>query len=596
DSATRQWFVVRSTGEGAAARVSTGISAPTSTVWFDLDADGDGLTDLGYRDGNNGNRLRYLLHAGPAAPADLATVFVDGFGVRQNPTYVSIARSNHTRLNDAAFPAVDLQGPLYVVSEFSATDGNGGTYRNRLQYSGAQLHLQGRGFQGFATQRIEDTRTGLVTLDTVSRAFPYTGMHLQRDVFQANGSTPVRQWQAVLGLQAMGPAGSEQRAFPFVASTSDKRFEHGGALNGTLVTEAAATFAYGDGYGNPTQVQMTTWDRDPYSPHLNSAWRSTLSLGYANDPSGNWCLGLPASRTTTSTAPDQLAVTQTTTYGTDPAACRITQQVVEPNSPTLKVVTWFGFDGCGNLNSVRTVGANPNGTAMPARTASFNYGSRCQLPESATNAAAETTTYAWSYDFGVATGTTDPNGLSTTWTHDEFGRRISETASDGTSRTWTFQSCGTTGCWDTGGNLRFLVYDRNYAVDGTLVRERRAYYDGYERPRLDVYYGALGTWLHRTYDYDAAGRMVRESRPYASAPNGYTGRTFDPLGRMLSERDFDSSGATVRNTSLAYAGRTATLTDSLGHARSSIVDVAGKLRRVTDPSPGGITRYDYDSL
>ena len=73
DAATRQWFVVRSTGEGAAAPVSTGVSAPAATVWFNLDADGDGLADLGYRDGNNGNRLRYLLHAGPAAPADLAT-------------------------------------------------------------------------------------------------------------------------------------------------------------------------------------------------------------------------------------------------------------------------------------------------------------------------------------------------------------------------------------------------------------------------------------------------------------------------------------------------------------------------------------------
>ena len=131
----------------------------------------------------------------------------------------------------------------------------------------------------------------------------------------------------------MGTAGSEQRVFPFIASTSEKQFEHGGALNGTLVTEASTTYSYGDGYGNPTQVQTTTWDRDPYSPYLNSAWRSTINLGYANDVSGNWCLGLPVSHSTTSAAPEQVAVTQTTTYATDPVACRITQQVVEPNIP-----------------------------------------------------------------------------------------------------------------------------------------------------------------------------------------------------------------------------------------------------------------------
>ena len=594
DAATRQWFVVRSTGEGAAAPVSTGISAPASTVWFNLDADGDGLADLGYRDGNNGNRLRYQLHAGPAAAADLATTFVDGFGVRQSPSYVSIARSNHTRLNDAVYPMADFQGPLYVVSEFSATDGTGGTYRNRLQYAGAQLHLQGRGFQGFATQRIEDTRTGLVTLDSVSRAFPHTGMHVQRHVFQANGTTPVSQWQAALGQQALGTAGSEQRAFPFVASTSTRQFEHGGMLNGTLVTEASTTFTYADGYGNPTQVQTTTWDRDPYSPYLNGAWRSTLSLGYANDASGNWCLGVPLSRTTTNTAPGQLAVTQTTTYATDPAACRITQQVVEPDIPASKVVTSFGFDGCGNLNSVRTVGSNPNGAAMPARTASFDYGSRCQMPESATNAAAETTTYEWRYEFGVPARVTDSNGLSTTWSLDEFGRRVSETASDGTRRTWSFQSCGTTGCWSA-GELRFLTYERNYAADGTLIREQHSYFDGYERPRAREYHGALGAWLHQTFEYDAAGRRVRESRPYASVSNGHTIRTFDPLGRPLSERDHDAGGAIVRNSSLAYAGRTTTLTDTLGRSRSRIVDVAGNLRRAIDPAPGGTIRYDYDS-
>jgi len=71
DAATRQWFVVRSTDTGAAAPVSTGVSAPAATVWFNLDADGDGLSDLGYRDGNNGNRLRYLFHAAPAAPAEV---------------------------------------------------------------------------------------------------------------------------------------------------------------------------------------------------------------------------------------------------------------------------------------------------------------------------------------------------------------------------------------------------------------------------------------------------------------------------------------------------------------------------------------------
>jgi RHS repeat-associated protein len=372
------------------------------------------------------------------------------------------------------------------------------------------------------------------------------------------------------------------------------QFEHAGALNGALVTEAATTYSYGDGYGNPTRVQVTTWDRDPYSPYLNSAWLSTINLGYANDASGNWCLGLPVSQSSTSAAPEQPAVSQTTSYATDPVACRITQQIVEPGIPALKVTTSFGFDGCGNLNSVRTVGSHPKGAAMTARTATFDYGIRCQLLESGTNAAAETTTYAWDYDFGVATRITDPNGLSTSWSHDEFGRRIGETAKDGTRQSWTFQSCGTTGCWP--GELFFVVFNRKYAADGTLIREDHSYYDSYERLRQHDYHGALGAWLHRARNYDAAGRTVQETRPYASVHNGQTNRSFDSLGRVVSERDYDGGGAIVRTSSVVYAGRTSTITDALGRPRSSLIDVAGNLRRVTDPSPGGTTRYDYDSL
>ena len=46
---------------------------------------------------------------------------------------------------------------------------------------------------------------------------------------------------------------------PLRRVTSEQQFELGGTLNGTLVTEASTTtFTYGDGYGNPTQVQTLT--------------------------------------------------------------------------------------------------------------------------------------------------------------------------------------------------------------------------------------------------------------------------------------------------------------------------------------------------
>jgi RHS repeat-associated protein len=595
DAASKQWYVVASTGHGAAAPVSTGIKAPASTAWFVLDADGDGLTDIGYRDGNNGNRLKYHLHAGPAAPPDLATRFTDGFGMQQAPTYVSIARSHHTRSQDATFPEADFQAPLYVVNQFAATDGTGGTYQNKFHYYGARIHLQGRGFEGFLSQRIEDSRNGLVTLDYAHRQFPYTGMHIQRSVYQPGGFTRLRDWRATVGSHVSGGTGFEQRRFPFIASALQQQYEAGGPLNGSLVTESSTTYVYGDGYGNLTQAYRTTTDKDPYSPYFNVSWMTSLSNKYSNDVSANWCLGLLASTTKTSTISAQVTTQRTTAYASDPIACRTTQQTIEPANPTLRVVSTLSYDGCGNLSTLRVIGSTSTGSAMPARTTTFGYGNRCQLLESATNAMGHTTSYLNNHDFGLPTRATDPNGLTTSWQHDEFGRRTLETRPDQTRTAWAYESCATGPCWGV-NDLRFLVYETRLGTDGSQVRQRQLFYDGFERLRYREYHRALGTWTNEVFAYDAFGRLTTEYRPYSSAGNGYTTRAYDVLDRVTAQRDYDGGGALRRSTVIGYSGRTVNVTDPLGRTRSRVFDVAGHLRRLVDPAPGGTTHYDYDAV
>ena len=595
DAASTSWFVVPSTGSGAGTPTPTGIPAPNSTKWYVYDANGDGLDDLGLRDGNAGNRLRYRLHSAPAVPPDLAVSFSDGFGVNQSPTYVSIARSHHARAADAVFPEADFQVPLYVVSQFSAADGTGGTYRNEFQYFGARLHQQGRGFEGFQAQRIYDTRTGLVTYDYVQRSFPYTGMHTQRSVFQGDGSTLVSQWTAAVATQISGGVAAEQRVFPYVASRSEQRYELAGPLNGTLITDTRHSYVYGDGYGSPTQVQTSITDKDPSSPFFNSAWQSTTTLGYSNDASVNWCLGLPNRRVTTTTVPGQPAQTRTAAYAIDTFSCRATQQVLEPDTPALRVATSYGFDGCGNLDAIRVTGSNPNGSAMPVRTTTLAYGARCQMPESVTNALGETTSYAYRWDLGVPTRATDANGHVKSWGYDEFGRRTLEMRPDGTRSTWTYDSCAVGPCWGA-NDLRFAVYESRLGADGALVNRYESLYDGLERTRAVGYYRAPGTWTVVAYGYDANGRLTSETRPYSSVRTGQTTRSYDPLGRLTAQRLFDASGALVESRTIAHAGRTMSRVDALGRVRTSVTDVVGQTRLVMDPAPGGTTRFDYDAL
>jgi RHS repeat-associated protein len=592
DHSSKQWHVVASTGEGAAAPVNTGVSAPDGTVWFALDADADGLLDLGLRDDVKGGRLRYHPRAQAAGWPDLAAGFTDAFGMSHAPVYAAAARGAHLPDADAAFPEADYQGALPVVTDVTSSDGTGRTYRNQYQYFGARMHLQGRGFLGFRAQRIVDGRSGLVTIDTVQRSFPYTGQHVQRAVFQPGGAVPVSDWSATLASRSSGP-GFEARAFPYVASTIDKRYELGGALNGVLTSEASSAYTL-DAYGNPTQVLSTVTDRDPQSPFAGTSWQSNASYTYVND-TANWCLGLPATSAVTTTAPGQAPATRSASFSSDSVSCRVTQQVVEPANPALRVTSSYGFDACGNLSSLSVVGARPDGGAMPARTTRFDYGARCQLPETVTDALGNATAYQYRYDFGVVTRATDPNGIATTWAWDEFGRRAQESRADGTRTTWTYTSCPTGACWGV-DDLRFFVGQTEIAADGSEISQRHRHYDGYERLRFDNSHRALGTWTVRVYEYDGMGRLKAYAKPFSSVYQGIGYRWYDALGRLTGASEHDANQGYVRSTTLGYAGRTVTVTDSLGRTGSQVIDLTGKLRRVTDPSPGGTTRYDYDSL
>jgi RHS repeat-associated protein len=595
-SLDNQWYVMRSTGEGIAAATSVGLAAPTSTAWFAFDQNGDGLVDLAFRDGNNGNALKYHLHAGASQSGDLATNFTDAFGIAQSPTYVSIARNNYSKYSDATFPEVDYQGSLYVVDQFTASTGAGDTYQNQFWYYGARIHQQGRGFLGFYAQRTYDPRTTLNVYDYVYRSFPGTGLQYQRLVRQSDGpATPVSDTIGTVSSQVTGGStGVETRYFPFISNVTTSRYELGGALNGSLIAQSSTTYAYADGYGNTTQINSSQTDKDPNSPFFNLTWTNTLNATFEND-AGNSCFGLLKTAAVQSVVPGQATAQRSSSYVVDGAKCRATQRVTEPSIPALKVTTNLGFDTCGNVNSLQVTGANPDGTAMSPRVTTMNYGSRCQLPESVNNALNQTTALAYRYDFGIPIQTTDPNGLTARWQYDDFGRKTTENRPDQTSTTWTFTACTSPPCWGV-SDLRFLVDERPKDVNGQDIMLRSRFYDGVDRLRYDENNRVLGTWTNEVFVYDSLGRLATQHRPYSSASNGWETKTYDALNRVTAIRLYQPSGTLDRTTTVAYAGGKTTVTDPLNHSRSQVRDVYGFLRRSIDPSPGGTSSFNYDAF
>jgi RHS repeat-associated protein len=625
------WYVVRSPG-GTNTPSSTpiNISAPTSTAWFVWDRDGDGLADLGEVNlANNANTITYYPHNAAALMPDAVSSFTDGFGMNQSVAYVPISQSNYTKCTGGSsgcaasgFPEQDFQGPLYVVSQVTASDGTGSSFTSGFWYYGATLNLQGRGLDGFYARRVQDSRTGIYSYGFFNRAFPYTGFNSQRiastsanyisgslscatattHCLGSSNSTPARQDIAGLG-------GAEGRVFPYVQTVSATQFEYGGALDGVATANISQTFTYGDGFGNPTEIDSTVTDTDPGSPFFNLSSQTWISNTYLNDASTSaWCLGLPTGGTVKSSRDGQTP--QTRTYSTVPdtthSLCRIQQSVLEPSTPALTTTQTALYDACGNVSEIDVVGHNADGSVMPTRTTKYDYNhftSRCQLPEQVTDSLNEVATLAYNYSFGVPSESKDPNGATTDWFYDDFGQVAKIRRPDNTSTTVDRKYCVSASCWGF-ADLRFLVIRNEYDANGVNYFTQDKFFDGYLRSRFDESNRAFGTWTtNAVRSYDSLGRLVSKSLPFSSGSNGTWSLNYDLLNRVKSAQLFQPGTTTPDRTySRDYAGRKVTVTDPLTNTTQYIYDVAQSLRRVIEPlpgshtTPGKTTSYDFDDF
>jgi RHS repeat-associated protein len=593
------WHVQRSTGSGLAPPLSLGIVQPSSgstytKTFYVVDQNADGQPDLGVIDANAGHAISYHPHAGTNAPPDLARSFTDGLGMVVSFTYAATTGSNSCYGRDSgppAFPSSAFVLPTYVACTLTASNGIGGTYQVTHSYHNSNVHLQGRGWLGFERHYSIDNRNGIVEMESYAQSFPYIGMPTYRLARQADWTTKIREIAHTPASVALG-SGWEARSFPYVSESVEDAFEVGGSLNGQVISRVTTTKNV-DNFGNPSVVTVSVTDRSTSSPWNGETFTTRTESAITNDIS-NWCLGQPTQTSVTSTLPDGTSQTRTTAMSVDYTYCRATQVVIEPASSTLRTTTSYGFDACGNVNSVSTVGRNPNGTDMPARTTTANYGARCQFPESTRNALNQTTQRTFRYDLGLVSSETDPNGLTTSWLYDGYGRRTQERRADSTRTTWNFWFCDASNNYCGVADLRWAMTQSELDTAGSVITQKLLFHDGFNRIRYDERWNLAGGLTYFTTVYDALGRKSVEYVPVSTGGWHYHGFSYDLLNRPTADRLYTAGGALDRQSIVAYDGRKSTLTDPKGNVTTRYTDVRGSLRRVVDPAPGGTTSYTWD--
>ena len=522
------------------------------------DFDGDGKGDF-VIDTTSAGWYTYLSkNAGEPSP-DLITTATDGLGAKTQISYKPLTDSTvYSKGSGAVYPEIDIQAPQYVVSNYAMSDGIGGMYQMNYQYTGARAHLLGRGSLGFKSMTVTDSRTGISTTSNYRQDYPFTGSAESTETRLSN-NTLIKRTSAAYVSRVLG-AGSAARQFVYADNSIEETFE----LDGSPVTTVSTTSQYDD-YGNPTQLVVDS----------NDGYVKTTLNTYINDTT-KWFLGRLTKATVTSQTPVQGAQTRTSSFAYDAATGLLSQEVIEPGNPAFELTTEYDYDGFGNKTS-----ATISGAGITPRTTTTTYDTlHHTFPKSVTNAAGHTENRSYWSAFGKRVSLTGPNGLTTTWHYDGFGRLKWETRADGTVTGKHYVNCSSDCPFDS---PFYVITTSSGSPTSTM------YFDKVGREIMAVHQGFNGVGIYKKTEYDNLGRVLRTSRNYYPGETIYwTNYTYDVLGRVLSEINPDNS-----RTDIQYSGLTTTTINDKNQSSIKTKDSQGQLIVSTDDA-NSTTAYDYD--
>ena len=605
-----QWVALESTGSGFVQKpiLSNAYGGWTSSANAKLirpaDLDGDGRRDLLLGPDTSGNW--YVVRQTGAVADQLV-----GIKSGQIDTGITYARKHFGLFSVGSnFPTLPLTAPLDVVVAVSTSDGIGGAYTQTYGYDDAKASVHGRGFLGFRTMTRTDSRNGVITKTYHSQSYPYTGMVTKIEQRDAQNRL-LHKTVNTLAAMELDNAGSRtcntncqtsnqnsRRHFPYIASSVETAYNlASGALETTVQTDTRY-----DNHGNVKQMTVTT-----KGPLQTNAWVKTTVNTYQDDPA-NWLLGRLSRAEVTHTAPGQTPVTRVSAFSYD-ANGLLKQEVVEPDRPNtpFTLTTDYGYDPFGNRESITVTGLKGATAAegQQVRITTTQYDPKGRFPIRTTNALNQTETYVYDGRFGVRTQLTGPNGLITTWNYDGFGRLTKETRADGAVTDISYRWCGAD-CPNGG-------YATETRATGRAPVSR--YKDALNRDILTQTLGLDGRTINKRMIYDALGRPIQVSEPYFTndAPD-WTITSYDLLDRprvvtsplgSVTRMDYGISGDTLTTldtldgiagttTEARNAiGKTASVTDRLGHVITYTYDAVGNLTDTRDPS-GNVVHLGYD--
>jgi hypothetical protein len=220
--------------------------------------------------GGTGN---FMMLCHEAQPKDMPLKLISG-GTGSNVSVSSqrLHVGSYTKdsgANLAAYPKVDLQMPMLVVSSVSSSNGVGGTNTVSYQYGGLKAENtsianlgSGRGMLGFRWMKSTEQATGIESYTEYSQSWPSIGMPIKNETRRAgSGVAGLLKRSTSTPVATVGSAANTTFVYP--GSVTEESWDVNGAPMPTIQTyyEYSPT-AYEGGnsvqYGDPSRIVVNT--------------------------------------------------------------------------------------------------------------------------------------------------------------------------------------------------------------------------------------------------------------------------------------------------------------------------------------------------
>ena len=177
----------------------------------------------------------------------------------------------------------------------------------------------------------------------------------------------------------------------------------------------------------------------------------------------------------------------------------------------------------------------------------------------------------------------DINKLVSSYSYDQFGRKLRETEAQGRLKTWSYE-------WDTPSTLLNSVYKITNVIDNTI--KKTTYYDSLNRVIRISTIGLNGELICEDSFYDSSSQLVKQSMPYklyTEIPK-YKVFEYDILYREVNKTEVYEKGISI---STEYYPNKIVKKDGMGRLTISTTNILGQIISIED-AYGTIAYYDYD--